>query len=89
MIDMIELQGTIEDIVDDLSLISNTLNKVMFSINPIVNEIENIRIDEDSTKRLTEAMIKYALSIIDEITNKLDKIKKNIEDIAKKIETME
>jgi len=88
MIDMIELQGTIEDIIDDLSLVSNTLDKVMFSINPIINEIENIRIGEDNTKELTEAMIRYVLSIINEITNKLSEIKKNIEDIAKKIETM-
>ena len=88
MTDMEELMERVEDIIGDLLIISDTLDKGVSSMDSMTDAIDDMKISDDETKELAKFMVRFMLAVINDVVPKLNEVKKDIEDIYKELETM-
>lgn len=88
MSDMEELMERVEDIIGDLLIISDTLDKGVSSMDSMTDAIDDMKISDDETKELAKFMVRFMLAVINDVVPKLNEVKKDIEDINKELETM-
>jgi methyl-accepting chemotaxis protein len=88
MTDIEDLLERVEDIIGDLLIVSDTLDKGVSSLDSMNDAIDDMKISENEAKELARFMIRFMLMLINDVKSKLDEIKKDVEDVNKELETM-
>jgi methyl-accepting chemotaxis protein len=87
MTDMEDVMERIEDIVGDLLIVSDTLDKGVSAMDSMVDAIDDMKLSSEEERELAKTMVRFMLKLISDTTSKLDEIRKDIEDINKELET--
>ena len=88
MTDIEDVMERIEDIVGDLLIVSDTLDKGVSAMDAMTDAIDDMEISSDETRELAKTMVRFMLMLINETTSKLDEIKKDLEDVNKELEAV-
>ena len=88
MTDIEDVMDRVEDIVGDLLIVSDTLDKGVSAMDAMTDAIDDMEISSDETRELAKTMVRFMLMLINETTSKLDEIKKDLEDVNKELEAV-
>ena len=88
MTDVDDLMDRVEDVVSDLLVISDTLDKGVSAMDSMSDAIDDLKISDFNRKDMAKAMVKFMLMVINDVTSKLNEVKKDLEDIYRELETM-
>jgi methyl-accepting chemotaxis protein len=88
MTDIEDVMDRVEDIVGDLLIISDTLDKGVSAMDAMTDAIDDMKLSNEEERELAKTMVRFMLKLINDTTSKLDEIKKDIEDVNKELETM-
>ena len=88
MTDIEDVMERIEDIVGDLLIVSDTLDKGVSAMDAMTDAIDDMEISSDETRELAKTMVRFMLKLINDTTSKLDEIKKDLEDVSKELEAV-
>ena len=88
MTDIEDVMERIEDIVGDLLIVSDTLDKGVSAMDAMTDAIDDLKLNNEEERELAKTMVRFMLMLINETTSKLDEIKKDLEDVNKELETV-
>ena len=88
MTDIENIMDRVEDIVGDLLIVSDTLDKGVSAMDAMTDAIDDMEISSDETRELAKTMVRFMLKLINDTTSKLDEIKKDLEDVSKELEAV-
>jgi methyl-accepting chemotaxis protein len=88
MTDIEDVMERIEDIVGDLLMVSDTLDKGASAMDAMTDAIDDMKLSSEEERELAKTMVKFMLMLINDVAPKLSEIRKDIEDINKELETM-
>jgi len=88
MTDIEDVMDRVEDIVGDLLIVSDTLDKGVSAMDAMTDAIDDMEISSDETRELAKTMVRFMLKLINDTTSKLDEIKKDLEDVSKELEAV-
>ena len=81
-----DLMERVEDIVNDLLLISDTFDKGVSSMDSMIDAIDGMRLSDSDKKEIAKFMVKFALNLISDVVSKLDEIKEDLEDVKRELD---
>jgi len=82
-----DLMERVEDIVNDLLLVSDMFDKGVSAMDAIVDTIDDMKISDSDEREIARFIIEFALKLISDVMSKLDEIEKDLEDIERELET--
>jgi len=88
MTDIEDVMERIEDIVGDLLIVSDTLDKGVSAMDAMTDAIDDMKLSSEEERELAKTMVRFMLMLINETTSKLDEIKKDLEDVNKELEAV-
>lgn len=88
MTDIEDVMERVEDIVDSLLLVSDTLDKGVSAMDSMIDAIDDMELSSEEERELAKAMVRFMLRLINDTISKLGEIKKDLEDINKELGTM-
>ena len=88
MTDIEDVMERIEDIVGDLLIVSDTLDKGVSAMDAMTDAIDDMKLNNEEERELAKTMVRFMLMLINETTSKLDEIKKDLEDVSKELEAV-
>jgi len=88
MTDIEDVMERIEDIVGDLLIVSDTLDKGVSAMDAMTDAIDDLKLNNEEERELAKTMVRFMLMLINETTSKLDEIKKDLEDVSKELEAV-
>ena len=88
MVNIEDVMERVEDIVSDLLLVSDTLDKGVSAMDSMTDAIDDMKISDDKERELARFMVRFMLAVINDVVPKLNEIKRDLEDINKELETM-
>jgi len=83
-----DMMERVEDVISDLLIISDTLDKGVSAMDSMSDAIDDMKISDDKEREFAKFMVRFMLELINDIVPKLDEVKKDLEDISKELETM-
>ena len=83
-----DLLERVEDIVGDLLIVSDTLDKGVSAMDAMTDAIDDMELSEGDEKELAKTMVRFMLKLISDVMGKLSEVKKDLEDVSKELETM-
>ena len=83
-----DVMERVEDVISDLLLISDTLDKGVTAVDNMSDAIDDMKISDDKEREFAKFMVRFMLELINDVIPKLDEVKKDLEDINKELETM-
>jgi len=86
--DIEDVMERIEDIVGDLLIVSDTLDKGVSAMDSMTDAIDDMELSEGDEKELAKTMVRFMLKLISDVMGKLSEVKKDLEDVSKELETM-
>jgi len=87
MTDIEDVMERVEDIVGDLLIVSDTLDKGVSAMDSMVDAIDDMKLSSEEERELAKTMVRFMLMVINDVEPKLSEIKKDLEDINKELET--
>jgi len=78
----------VEDIVDSLLLVSDTLDKGVSAMDSMTDAIDDMELSSEEERELAKNMVRFMLKLIGDVMGKLSEVKKDLEDVSKELETM-
>jgi hypothetical protein len=88
MTDIEDVMDRIEDIVGDLLMVSDTLDKGVSAMDAMTDAIDDMKLSSEEERELAKTMVRFMLKLISDVTGKLGEIKRDLEDVNKELETM-
>ena len=88
MTDIEDVMERVEDIVDSLLLVSDTLDKGVSAMDSMVDAIDDMKLSNEEERELAKNMVWFMLKLVSDVMGKLGEIKKDLEDVNKELETM-
>ena len=88
MTDIEDVMDRVEDIVGDLLIVSDTLDKGVSAMDSMTDAIDDMELSEGDKRELAKNMVRFMLKLINDTTSKLDEIRKDLEDINKELEAV-
>jgi hypothetical protein len=88
MTDIEDLMDRVEDIVGDLLIVSDTLDKGVSAMDSMTDAIDDLRVNNDEKREIARFMVRFMLAVINDVVPKLGEIKRDLEDVSKELETM-
>ena len=88
MTDIEDVMDRVEDIVGDLLIVSDTLDKGVSAMDSMTDAIDDMKISSEEGRELAKNMVRFMLKLINDTTSKLDEIRKDLEDINKELEAV-
>jgi methyl-accepting chemotaxis protein len=88
MTDVEDVMERIEDIVGDLLIVSDTLDKGVSAMDSMVDAIDDMKLSSEEERELAKTMVRFMLKLINDTTSKLDEIRKDLEDVNKELEAV-
>ena len=83
-----DVMERVEDIVSDLLLVSDTLDKGVSAVDSISDATDDMKLSNDEKKEIARFMVRFMLGLINDVVPKLNKVKRDLEDISKELGTM-
>jgi len=83
-----DVMERVEDVISDLLLISDTLDKGVTAVDNMSDAIDDMKISDDKEREFAKFMVRFMLELINDVVPKLGEVKKDLEDISKELETM-
>jgi len=83
-----DVMERVEDVISDLLLISDTLDKGVTAVDNMSDAIDDMKISDDKEREFAKFMVRFMLELINDVVPKLGEVKKDLEDINKELETM-
>jgi methyl-accepting chemotaxis protein len=88
MTDVEDVMERIEDIVGDLLIVSDTLDKGVSAMDSMTDAIDDMKLSNEEERELAKTMVRFMLKLINDTTSKLDEIRKDLEDVNKELEAV-
>jgi len=88
MVDIEDLMDRLEDIIGDLLMISDTLDKGVSAMDSMSDAIDDMKISNDKEREFAKFMVRFMLELINDVVPKLNEVKRDLEDVNKELETM-
>ena len=88
MVDIEDLMDRLEDIIGDLLMISDTLDKGVSAMDSMSDAIDDMKISNDKKREFAKFMVRFMLELINDVVPKLGEIKRDLEDVNKELEAM-
>ena len=88
MTDIEDVMDRVEDIVSDLLIVSDTLDKGVSAMDAMTDAIDDMEISSEEERELAKNMVRFMLKLINDTTSKLDEIRKDLEDVSKELEAV-
>ena len=82
-----DVMERVEDVVSDLLLVSDVLDKGVSAMDSMSDAIDDMKISDDKKREFAKFMVGFMLELINDVVPKLNEIKKDLEDINKELET--
>jgi len=86
--DIEDVMERVEDIVGDLLIVSDTLDKGVSAMDAMTDAIDDMKISSEEERELAKNMVRFMLKLISDVMGKLSEVKKDLEDVSKELETM-
>jgi len=86
--DIEDVMDRVEDIVGDLLIVSDTLDKGVSAMDSMTDAIDDMELSEGDKRELAKNMVRFMLKLINDTTSKLDEIRKDLEDVSKELEAV-
>jgi len=83
-----DVMERVEDVISDLLIISDTLDKGVSAMDSMSDAIDDMKISDDKEREFAKFMVRFMLELINDVVPKLGEVKKDLEDINKELETM-
>jgi len=88
MTDIEDVMERVEDIVGDLLIVSDTLDKGVSAMDSMTDAIDDMKLSNEEERELAKNMVRFMLKLISDVMGKLSEVKKDLEDVSKELETM-
>ena len=88
MTDIEDVMERIEDIVGDLLIVSDTLDKGVSAMDAMTDAIDDMKLSSEEERELAKNMVRFMLKLISDVMGKLSEVKKDLEDINKELEAV-
>ena len=88
MTDIEDVMERVEDIVGDLLIVSDTLDKGVSAMDSMTDAIDDMKLSSEEERELAKNMVRFMLKLISDVMGKLGEIKRDLEDVSKELETM-
>ena len=88
MTDIEDVMDRVEDIVGDLLIVSDTLDKGVSAMDSMTDAIDDMEISSEEERELAKNMVRFMLKLISDVMGKLGEIKKDLEDVSKELEAV-
>lgn len=88
MTDIEDVMERVEDIVGDLLIVSDTLDKGVSAMDSMVDAIDDMKLSSEEERELAKTMVRFMLMVINDVEPKLSEIKKDLEDVNKELEAV-
>jgi len=88
MTDIEDVMERVEDIVGDLLIVSDTLDKGVSAMDSMTDAIDDMKLSNEEERELAKNMVRFMLKLISDVMGKLSEVKKDLEDVNKELETM-
>jgi len=88
MTDIEDVMDRVEDVVGDLLIVSDTLDKGVSAMDSMIDAVDDLRVNNDEKREIARFMVRFMLAVINDVVPKLGEIKRDLEDINKELETM-
>ena len=88
MTDIEDVMERVEDIVGDLLIVSDTLDKGVSAMDSMVDAIDDMKLSSEEERELAKNMVRFMLMVINDVVPKLSEIKKDLEDVNKELEAV-
>jgi uncharacterized protein YoxC len=88
MTDVEDVMERVEDIVGDLLIVSDTLDKGVSAMDAMTDAIDDMKLSSEEERELAKTMVRFMLMVINDVVPKLSEIKKDLEDVNKELEAV-
>ncbi len=88
MTDIEDVMDRVEDIVGDLLIVSDTLDKGVSAMDAMTDAIDDMKLSSEEGRELAKNMVWFMLKLISDVMGKLGEIKRDLEDVNKELETV-
>ena len=88
MTDIENVMDRVEDIVGDLLIVSDTLDKGVSAMDSMTDAIDDMELSEGDKRELAKTMVWFMLKLISDVMGKLSEVKKDLEDVSKELEAV-
>ena len=88
MTDVEDVMERVEDIVGDLLIVSDTLDKGVSAMDAMTDAIDDMKLSSEEERELAKNMVRFMLKLISDVMGKLGEIQRDLEDVNKELETM-
>jgi hypothetical protein len=86
--DIEDVMERVEDIVGDLLIVSDTLDKGVSAMDSMTDAIDDMKLSNEEERELGKNMVRFMVKLISDVMGKLSEVKKDLEDVNKELETM-
>ncbi len=88
MTDIEDVMERVEDIVGDLLIVSDTLDKGVSAMDAMTDAIDDMKLSSEEERELAKNMVRFMLKLISDVMGKLSEVKKDLEDVNKELEAV-
>ena len=88
MTDIEDVMDRVEDVVGDLLIVSDTLDKGVSAMDSMIDAVDDLRVNNNEKREIARFMVRFMLAVINDVVPKLGEIKRDLEDVSKELETM-
>jgi hypothetical protein len=75
MTDIEDVMERVEDIVDSLLLVSDTLDKGVSAMDAMTDAIDDMELSSEEERELAKNMVRFMLKLISDVMGKLSEVK--------------